>query len=256
MKKPLGSECYYEILVVRYLTRYSYQSNMTDTLNNPAMESQRPTVQELLGAAGYKTEARIENVLLNAINYFRRVSVANWEASKRTQDEYFSQLNVTFWQQQGLEQQGWRSWNYQVCTEWGFIQTGSAPPDIMPLISRTIDLEYGTFLCRAAFNINTPPNITEVNKYGAYDIEYERLAIIGGNADPWKPATPLADRAKKRTSTTQKPVLEITPAVHHWEENGVFENKTRDDFPPSQVKHAQQFIKDFVIEWLKGMWLL
>jgi hypothetical protein len=231
---------------------YYYQNNLTETINFEPSDGLRTTVKELLTAAGYKPETATENVILNAINYFGVTQVANWNASGETQDQYFSQVNASTWQQEGIDQQGWRSWYYQVCTEWGYIQTGSTPPDIKPLVSRTIDLEYATFFCRAAFNISSPPNITEVNKYGAFDIEYPRLAIIGGNADPWKPATPFADGARERESTTEKPFLEIAHGVHHWEENGIFENQTTPILPPPQVVYAQQFLKNFVIDWLKG----
>jgi hypothetical protein len=229
-----------------------YQTNMTDErLINNSTGSLRPTVAKLLGYAGYEPEEKSETVLLNAINYFGNTVVKQQNASGLTQNQYFTQLNDTYWQQEGIDQQGWRSWYWQVCTEWGYIQTGNTPADIKPLISRSIDLEYGTYFCRAAFNITSPPNTTEVNKYGNYDIAYPRLAIIGGNADPWRPATPLADEAKERNSTTEEPFLEIAHAVHHWEENGVFENQTGPNFPPNQVVYAQQFIKNFVIDWLK-----
>lgn len=122
----------------------------------------------------------------------------------------------------------------------------------MPLVSRTLDIEYLTYFCKAAFNITTPPDIEKVNKYGGFDIEYSRLAIIGGNADPWKPSTPFALGADARNSTTEKPWLQIAHAVHHWEENGIFPNETTPLLPPNQVVYAQQFIKNFVIEWLKG----
>ena len=92
-----------------------------------------------------------------------------------------------------------------------------------------------------------------MNKYGNFSIEYDRLAIVGGNADPWRPATPLADRAPKRANTIEKPFWEIAHGVHHWEENGIFPNQTTPLLPPYPVIWAQQYIKNFVIEWLKGM---
>lgn len=94
--------------------------------------------------------------------------------------------------------------------------------------------------------------LQEVNKYGGIDIEYDRLAIIGGNADPWKYATPLADKRRKQKSTPNKPVLEIEPAVHYWEVRGLFPNETTTKLPPPQIVHAQNFIKDFVKDWMKG----
>ncbi|KAF2278921.1 uncharacterized protein EI97DRAFT_223332 [Westerdykella ornata] len=228
-----------------------YQNNLTTALQNPATESLRPKVQSILAAASYPPSTASENILLNAINYFDVAYVSRWRSTNQTQDQFFTWLDDSFWANDGIDQQGWRSWMWQVCTEWGYIQTGNTPPHIKPLISRAIDLEYAAYPCRPAFNITSPPNVTEVNKYGGYDIEYERLAIIGGNADPWKPATPLADKARRRRSTTEKPVLEIAHGVHHWEENGVFDNQTSPILPPNQVVYAQQFVRDFVVEWLK-----
>ncbi|KAF2013976.1 peptidase S28 [Aaosphaeria arxii CBS 175.79] len=231
---------------------YYYTNNLTTTLNNKDLENLRSKVQEVISLAGYDNSTDVENILLNAINYYNLTSVANWAKTNITQDEYYTQLDDEFWQQDGIDQQGWRSWYWQVCTEYGYIQTGNTPKEIKPLISRTIDLEYGTYFCRSAFNISTPPDVERVNKYGAFDIEFDRLAIIGGNADPWRPASPLADEATKRESTTERPFLEIAHAVHHWEENGIFENETTPILPPNQIVYAQQFLKNFVIDWLKG----
>lgn len=226
---------------------------MTATTASNETDSVKHTVDKLVAEAGYGNDASVTTVLLNAINYFKEY-VADWKASNQTQDEYFSLLNATTWQGTDIDTaNAWRSWEYQVCTEWGYFQTGDTPANIMPLVSRTLDLDYMSFPCKAGFNITTPPDTDKVNKYGGFDIEYPRLAIIGGNADPWRPATPLADNARKRKSTTEKPVLEIAHAVHHWEENGLFPNETTPILPPNQIVYAQQFIKDFVIEWLKGM---
>ncbi|KAF2795235.1 hypothetical protein K505DRAFT_302501 [Melanomma pulvis-pyrius CBS 109.77] len=230
---------------------FYYCGNMSTTLINKDREPLRPTVTDLLHSAGYDNDTSAENILLNAIGYLGRTSVAAWNESDETQDAYFTILDAEFYAQDDIAQQTWRSWDYQVCTEWGYIQTGNTPANIKPLVSRTLDLEYLTEFCVLAFNITTPPDVEKVNKYGAFDIEYERLAILGGNADPWRPATPLADGARKRNSTTEKPVLEIAHAVHHWEENGVFPNQTTPLIPPPQVVYAQQFLKNFVVDWLK-----
>lgn len=230
---------------------FYYQNNLTNTLNNNATESLRSGVKEILSYAGYAAETKTENIILNAINHVNNTQVSRWARTNQTQDQFFSSLDPKLYQGEGYEEQGWRSWYYQVCTEWGYIQTGNYPPSIKPIVSRTQDLEYSTFFCRAAFNITDPPNIDEVNKYGAFEIELDRLAIIGGNADPWKEATPLATDAKPRNSTTNKPVLEIAHGVHHWEENGIFPNETTSTLPPPQVVYARQFVEDFVQEWVK-----
>lgn len=101
---------------------------------------------------------------------------------------------------------------------WGFIITGSGVPrNQLPLISRSIDIPYYTIPCRYAFNITSPPDTESINKYGGWNISYPRLAIIDGQADPWRPATPHADQAPRRPNTIDKPFILIEGAVHHCE---------------------------------------
>ncbi|KAF2198246.1 peptidase S28 [Delitschia confertaspora ATCC 74209] len=232
---------------------YYYCRNMTTKPLYNQSADLRESVKDLLVAGGYGSNPNLENIMLNSIGYFNLTSVSRCKDS--TQDECFSTQNATFYAEDDLNTYGWRSWNYQVCTEWGYIQTGNTPKDILPLISRTLDVEYLTSFCQLSFNINStinPPDVDRVNKYGGFNISYPRLAIIGGEADPWKPATPLADNAPKRNSTTEEPVLLITGgAVHHWDENGLFPNETTPTTPPSFVVWAQQFEKNFVVDWLK-----
>lgn len=231
----------------------SYCNNISGALNFPSLEPKRAAVADLVAAAGYPNDTAVQDTVLNAINYYGATAVRSWQKSGDSQNEFFTQLNDTHWQDTSLEAaEQYRSWNYQVCTEWGYFQTGNTPPDIKPLISRTLDLEYTSYFCHAGYNITGPPDLSQVNKYGNYSIEYPRLAIIGGNADPWKPATPLARGPDARVSTTEKPWLQIAHGVHHWEENGIFPNETTPELPPPQVVYAQQFLKNFVIDWLKG----
>lgn len=228
---------------------FNYCKNITAL---PTIENLRSTVSELVAAAGYGSDVLAQNVTLNAISWLNKTSLSSWRSSNQTQNSYYTQLNATALQSYtSLSDYGSTSWPYQVCTEWGFIQTGNTPPNIMPLISRTLDLEYLTFFCRAQFNITTPPEIDRVNKYGNFSIKYQRLAQLGGNADPWRPATPLWYPESRNTSTDE-PWLLISHGVHHWEENGVFENETTPLLPPAQVVYAQQFLKNFVVDWING----
>ncbi|KAF1942399.1 hypothetical protein EJ02DRAFT_454264 [Clathrospora elynae] len=214
-------------------------------------ENLRPAVAELVSAAGYPNSTVVQDITLNAIAWINSTSLPGWRQSNRTQDSYFTTLNATSFQQYtSLEDYDLTSWSYQVCSEWGFIQTGNTPADIMPLISRTLDVDYLTFFCRAQFGIESPPDLWQVNKYGNRSIDYERLAFIGGNSDPWRPATPLW-YPESRNSSTDHPWLLISHGVHHWEENGVFENQTTPDLPPPQVVYAQQFLKNFVVDWVE-----
>jgi hypothetical protein len=228
---------------------FNYCQNITAI---PTNEAARSAVSELVSASGYGSSTLVQNITLNAISWINSTVIGGWRHSNQTQDQYFSTVNATnFKGLTSLEDYAGVSWSYQVCTEYGFIQTGNTPANIMPLISRTLDLDYLTFFCRAQFNITTPPDTDRVNKYGNYSIDYERLAQIGGNADPWRPATPLW-YPESRNSSTDHPWLLIAHAVHHWEENGLFPNETTPDLPPPQIVYAQQFLKNFVVDWVDG----
>lgn len=148
------------------------------------------------------------------------------------------------------------SWPYQYCTEWGFLQSGSTvPQDRLPLISRLITIPYNMLVCNYAFNITGPPDVERVNKYGGFNISYPRLAIIGGEADPWRAASPLATldvpTRLNDTSTVSQPIILIQGAVHHWDENGVFPNETSYDVPPLPVVDAQAEEAQYVQAWLQ-----
>lgn len=64
------------------------------------------------------------------------------------------------------------------------------------------------------------PNVTAVNALGDFDIAADRLAIIDGEIDPWKPATPHSRYAQDRENTLLRPFIEIKGGVHHWDEVG------------------------------------
>lgn len=214
------------------------------------------TAASLIQAGGYSANSSLVNQLLNYIGYVNLTSVQPCIAEGATQDECFSNHNATFYEQDDLSQYDWRSWPYQYCTEWGFLQTGSGvPADQLPLISRTIDLPYEELICELAFNITTPPNLSTVLSYGGYNISYSRLAIIDGEWDPWRPATPHAFGygAKDRVSTASEPFILIADAVHHWDENGLFPNQTTATLPPPPVADTQkeelQFVQEWMLEW-------
>jgi hypothetical protein len=134
---------------------------------------------------------------------------------------------------------------------WGYIITGSqVPTDQLPLISRTIDIPYASKFCRLAFNITEPSDVWAINKYGGFNISYPRLALIGGEWDPWRAATPLAIGQPERADTIEEPWRLITMGVHHWDENGLFPNETTATLPPTPVKLTQSAEEKFVRAWI------
>lgn len=119
------------------------------------------------------------------------------------------------------------------------------------MISRTIDLEYTSNICRSAFDINEPADTDIVNRFGGFNASYHRLAWVDGEWDPWRAAGVQALSQPERESTPSEPIILIDKAVHHWDENGVFPNETSPGFPPQAVVDAKDGIREFVLEWLK-----
>jgi hypothetical protein len=204
-------------------TFFEYCDNITAPhLLYPATEPLMSTVQSLISTGGWANEsANLTTSMLNFIGWLNVSIIAPCAEGGSTQDQCFGNHNATYYAQDDISQT-WRSWPYQYCTQWGFLQTGSGvPADQLPLISRTLTLEYESIICRDAFNITTPPDTDAVNKYGGFNIAYDRLAIVNGEADPWRPSTPASPQAPNpnRTSTVNMPFVVIPGAVHHWVRN-------------------------------------
>ncbi|KAI1260466.1 peptidase S28 [Xylariaceae sp. FL1019] len=208
----------------------------------------RQSVNQLIKAAGYRDEIHeLSNQMLNYIGYYAPTAKSCPVAD---QDECFSTYDPEFYAQDDIDQ-SWRLWPYQYCTQWGFLQTGSGvPEDALPLISRTIDLDYSTVICRDAFNLTKEADVNAINKYGGFNLSYSRLAWVDGEWDPWRAAGVHAIGIPERYSTTSEPYILIDKAVHHWDENGLFPNETTAELPPAAVADAQDQEATFVKQWL------
>ncbi|KAI5369875.1 Putative peptidase S28, alpha/Beta hydrolase [Septoria linicola] len=231
---------------------YEYCDNITSTeVIYPDTEAKRSEVEHLVAESGCQLHV---NHILNSIGYINATQVKGQIQGNMTQEQYFgSAHNETFNALTSIEDASWKSWPYQYCTEWGYLQTGNTPPEFgLPLVSRTIDLEYSSLVCQLAFNRTEPADVETINKFGAFDIEYPRLAIVDGDWDPWKPATPHAFQfgAKNRSSTASEPFILISEAVHHWDENGLFPNQTAPGLPPSRITETQRYLEEAVQSWM------
>ncbi|KZL74215.1 serine carboxypeptidase S28 [Colletotrichum tofieldiae] len=228
-----------------------YCGNMTsDQTIWPATEKLDSTLRYLLEAGGY--EAEIEELIPRFKNYVGYVNFTRVSTCRQTQDECFGAGSDEVYAADDLNA-SWRLWSYQYCTQWGYLQTGSGVPESqLGLISRLIDIDFTTRICRKAFNITTPPDVDAINKYGGYNFSYPRVAIIDGEADPWRAASPNKIGLARPESTTEEPNLVIAGgAVHHWDENGIFKNETTAELPPLPVKEAQDLEVRFVRAWLE-----
>lgn len=128
---------------------YRYCDNITSTELLYPGEGNASAVHELVQESGYASNATLVNSLLNMIGYYNLTEVQDCASSNRTQDECFgSSHNVTYNGLTSIEDASWKAWPYQYCTEWGFLQTGNTPPDQLPLVSRLVDVEYASLVCR------------------------------------------------------------------------------------------------------------
>lgn len=223
----------------------------SDFLVYNATASKRNEVTELLDVGGYgEVTDTLTTRMLNYIGYINATVVIGC-AGQASQDACVTNYNSTFYKQDDITQT-WRSWPWQVCTEWGYLQTGSGVPEgQLPLVSRLIDIEYSSVICKEAFNITTPSKVERINQWGGFNISYPRLAIVDGEHDPWRAATPHAIGVPDRVSTTSEPFILIDDGVHHWDENGLFPNETTADLPPTPVKNVQAEEVSFVEAWLE-----
>lgn len=217
----------------------------------PASASLTSTVKHLVAAGGYASQSTVLTTqMLNYISYVNVTLVQPCLAGGQTTNECYTNHNATFYAQDDITQT-WRSWPYQYCTQWGYLQTGASVPSTqLPLISRTITLAYESLVCRDAFNVSHPPDTAVINAYGGYDLSYPRLAFIDGEQDPWRGVTPHAPGAKSRANTVEEPFLLISGAVHHWDENGLFPNETTAALPPAPVRETQTDEVAFVRAWM------
>jgi hypothetical protein len=193
----------------------------------------------------------VDFAVLNYAKYIKDYILPQCPA-EYTHEECFGTFDDAKFQETSLDQT-WRLWLFQVCTEWGYFTT--APPDQKQprIISRLIDLAYESKICTQAFppgkyfTVPPMPNVTAVNALGDFDITADRLAIIDGEVDPWKPDTPHSEYASDREDTILRPFKIIPNGVHHYDEFGM--RNIADE--PDEIRKIHEEMIVFVTEWLK-----
>lgn len=232
-----------------------YCGNVSSTeLLYPSLAPLTKEVGELItrGGSSYVNNRALTSQMLNFIGYNNITVIGSCLRHNMTLDDCLTNFDTKFYQRDGMYTGRWRPWPYQFCTEWGYLITGSrVPSDQLPLISRTVDLDYTSFACKAAFNITRESNVDKINKLGGLGFRYPRLAFIDGERDPWRAVTPHAIGLPERESTIDEPFILIKDGVHHWDENGVFPHETKPGFPPESVVEAQKAQVDFVRAWME-----
>ncbi|KAG8776778.1 hypothetical protein FRC20_004585 [Serendipita sp. 405] len=217
-------------------------AKLVDEDDIDAMESEREATR--LGLP-------VDLVIFRYAKYIRAL-VDQLCPNTEEQEDCFGTHNASKFQGTSL-QETWRLWIFQVCTEWGYFIPAPPDPEWPSMISRLIDLEFESKICRQAFppgkHMTIPmwPNVTVVNELGGFGLTYPRLAFIDGEIDPWRPCTPHSRWAPPRNDTISKPFKLIPGGVHHHDQNGLRKHK-------KEPKHIQEIHREeieFVQAWLK-----
>ncbi|KAG6371555.1 hypothetical protein JVT61DRAFT_9261 [Boletus reticuloceps] len=155
-------------------------------------------------------DQKIDFSVLNFAQWVRENAVKPCLALNMTVEECFGTYNDTQYTNTSLTQE-WRLWQFQVCTEWGYFSTAPPDPNHPRIVSKLLTMDYATKLCRQAFppgkhfTVPAQPDISVVNALGDFAIAADRLAIIDGEVDPWRPCTPHSEYAKDRKDTILRP---------------------------------------------------
>lgn len=189
----------------------------------------------LLNYAGYILE-----------NYVATCADGEIEACFGYPDSYYEQTDLN---------QTWRPWQFQVCTQWGHFFTAPPDEDLPRIVSRLRTVETESRACRKAFpageyfTVPVLPNITSLNVLGGVYIASDRLALIDGEADPWRPMTPHSQYFSdtNRSDTVSEPFKLIPEGVHHWDENGLADHAEE----PLDIQAIHLEEEAFVKAWLE-----
>ncbi|KAF7298731.1 hypothetical protein MIND_00820600 [Mycena indigotica] len=193
----------------------------------------------------------VDLTIVNYANYIKKNVVSRCPETA-TVDECFGTWDDSQYEAADIDQT-WRLWLFQVCTEWGYFATAPPDPDYPRIVSKLLTLNYEAKICRQAFPpgkhfvVPTMPNVTVVNELGDFDIAADRLAIIDGEIDPWRPATPHSDYAFEREDTVLRPFKLIPGGVHHYDEWGLLDLMQE----PEEIRKIHEEMIFFVREWLK-----
>ncbi|OCH91247.1 peptidase S28 [Obba rivulosa] len=218
-----------------------------DTLNEPIFGSPGLSGEQMIT---FESGLSVPLVVYNYAKYIKENVVSRCPEGMSVEDCFGTWDDTKF--QDVSTSETWRLWAFQVCTEWGYFFT--APPKHHPrIVSRLLTLDYEAKICQQAyppgkyFVVPHLPNVTVVNELGDFDTAADRLAIIDGEVDPWRPNTPHSEYASDREDTILRPFKLIPNGVHHYDEFGL---RNMFDEPPEILQIHKEMI-EFVTEWLK-----
>ncbi|KAL1900693.1 hypothetical protein Cpir12675_000827 [Ceratocystis pirilliformis] len=169
---------------------------------------------------------------------------------KENRAECFSRP-PSIYKRSGLEET-WRPWAWQMCTEWGLFQTSTTPSrDVMPVISRILTSRVSRQICYKSFSILKGPDTSQINNFGGLGFKFPRVAIINGEMDPWRAATP--HRIGNELNIPQNSELYhlIPGAGHSWDMSSVHQDRViPGEHPPPAIAEAQGYEIRLAQQWM------
>ncbi|GAA99909.1 uncharacterized protein L969DRAFT_59910 [Mixia osmundae IAM 14324] len=202
-----------------------------------------------------ETSAELATNILNHMQLVRP-STTSWSGSCATQDACYSTFEPKYWQSTDLAEWSWRTFRWQWCSQFGFVQPGSSyPAGKLPVVSRHLDLPFLYTICRNTYppgkyhSLPATPDVMSYLKYGGWTVSTHRLAIVCGEVDPWRQAGPCADAAPSRQSTVSQPFV-IMPGISH---KGFYYGTQPSDVgvvKPKAIADAQVTVIAAVQAWL------
>ncbi|KAE8250500.1 hypothetical protein A4X13_0g4671 [Tilletia indica] len=143
------------------------------------------------------------------------------------------------------------------------------------LVSSLLTLSYTSSYCPEAYpptsispGVPDRPDINEINRLGAFDVGLvpvdsassshkgglDRLAIINGQFDPWRPATPHSEEfagGGARSDTLMRPFKLIPNCWHHCDQNGLSSEDRKAGKEPERIRKIHEEEVEFVQAWLE-----
>ncbi len=136
-----------------------------------------------------------------------------------------------------------RQWMYQVCTAFGYFQTGTTKN---PLRSEILGVEYCRTVCKRIFGADIFPSDVYTNSIGG-DVrtvpQMKKVAFINGGDDPWQWAG-VRDESLSNGQLLVK-ISKCADCAHCRDLDGPSPND------PKELKETKEKVLDMVVKWMK-----
>lgn len=134
---------------------------------------------------------------------------------------------------------GWRSWLWQTCSEFGFYQT--CEDEFCPYATSFHMVDMDLEMCEVAFNVTDVYENVEasIDYFGGLDMNGgSRVLFVNGDVDPWSALGLL------NSTDHGLPAITVPGASHHAWTHSIRKTDSK------EIEDARKFIYSTVIGWL------